>query len=189
MNSVYRVSVPKTEQPPDFPDQCLGCGFDHPEATYDIVTKRRGPAWRIMHWVISPGGKIRVPLCNRCEARIRKRRTISAIAWKGIVYGLMALAYYAFGVPGLFFLRFLQASIVLGAINILLIFWMRWEDKHPIPFDVSDYGSRMEFEFTNEQLAQQFSALNDTGQEAIAFRSAEDLDYDLERNRTTACRA
>ncbi len=41
MNSIYRVSISKTEQPPDFPDRCLGCGFDHPEATYEIVTKRR----------------------------------------------------------------------------------------------------------------------------------------------------
>jgi hypothetical protein len=186
MNSVYRISIPKTEQPPDFPDRCLGCGFDHPDATYEIVSKRRGPAWRILHWALSHGAKIRVPLCGRCESRLRKRRIVSAIAFRGILYGTFLPLVLVFGVPGQVIQRCLLVVIALGGVHILLPLWIRWEDRHPISFDAADFGKRMEFEFTNEQLAHQFSALNDTEQEAVAFR--ESFDYDAQRNRTTACR-
>jgi hypothetical protein len=183
------MSVPKTDQPPEYPDRCLGCGIDHPDATYEIVSKRRGPAWRILHWALSHGAKIRVPLCGQCESRLRKRRIVSAIAFRGILYGTFLPLVFVFGVPGQVIQRCLLVVIAIGGMHVLLPFWIRWEDRHPIPFDVSDYRSRMEFEFTNGQLAEQFSALNDTGQEAIAARPVEDLEYDVERNRATACRS
>jgi hypothetical protein len=137
------------------PPHCLACGSGHDVLIRRTATRSAAPGVHFFTWV---GRPLRLPLCARCDSRLRRRLELPLLVWffaLPTAVGIMALAFArgALPLPGL-----VLTSLI--AIPVALIRY--WQNRQPPPFEVTDCDDRIDFAWTDRGRATAFAELNNT---------------------------
>jgi len=149
------VKLPKSH-PPVFPDRCVVCGANHPDATYRAGTNAIG-WWTLAFWSFGQRFTVEVPACEPCCGRMRRQRWVqlavnAAVAVAGVAVAMSLLQWYR----GPF-----KRWLVLGIALVCLLPVILWETFFPRPFDMTAFSDTMDYEFRDSAYAEEFAALND----------------------------
>lgn len=148
------ITVPKTVTP-IFPDRCVACGMPDPGATLHVSTNAIG-WWTIAHWGFGRRFSVDVPACEECRRwMIRQRWVRRSICGIFLIIGF-GVAIYALGSFHGAIKRWLAMGIVLAC----TIPWFVWEAFFPRPIDLTAYADSVQYEFRDEDYADEFLELN-----------------------------
>ena len=162
MNGAVHVSVPRTGRALVLPDCCLGCGDSDSTRMRTIWAKASGKPSNPIRWGPELSvERVQVPLCNRCtfQRKIRFALSFFILFIVLIVSSVITGSVFVFDGQNPKSLRFFPAMMIaVGGLGTIL--WSRWRERNPIRFDVTDLSEGLDFEFADEEMAQQFEALN-----------------------------
>jgi hypothetical protein len=152
--STYHVVI---EQPSDaiLPRHCLACGGGQDLLIRRVTTRSAAPGVHFFTWA---GRPLRLPLCPRCDSRLRRRLELLLLVW---FFALpAAVGFLGWGlargispVPGV-----VLTSLI--AIPVCLVRY--WQNRRPPPFEVTDYEDRVDFAWVDPGRAVEFAELNGT---------------------------
>jgi len=141
---------------PDFPDRCVACGRGEPGSTFRV--RRRPMRWFSVVTIL-PGGRrheVHAPACEPCVDRMVRRRILS------ITVSL------ALGITGVFLVmtlldevdRAYRKLVGIGGAILALSPWILIEVLWPPAFDTTVFKDSVDYEFADEDYAEEFEALN-----------------------------
>ena len=136
-----------------FPDRCVVCGVENPEASAGIVSRDnlKGAAfWAGWH-------RVRVPCCRICGLKLQLWRV-----WSMLRTTLIAGSAFAFGI--LFLSRRFPGwatglmVLVLCVVGFAVVFV--WNQFFPPGFSVDPHDAYIDYEFRDRALGEEFARLN-----------------------------
>jgi hypothetical protein len=148
------IRLPKTMKP-IFPDRCVACGTPSPVGSLRISTNAIG-WWTIAFWAFGRRFSIDAPACETCRRQMRRQRWLRSIICGLFIVAGLGVAIYLLGSFRGPLKRWLAMGIVLGC----LIPYFAWETLSPRPIDLTAYSGTVEYEFRDEEYADEFLALN-----------------------------
>jgi len=148
------VNLPKS-QLPFFPDRCVACGADAPDASYRVGTNAIG-WWTLAFWSFGRRFRVDVPACDSCRDRMCRawwlRLAVNAVVVAiGVGLALYLLRWY----QGPF-----KRWFALGIALICLLPVILWEVFFPRPIDLTAYADTVDYEFRDPEYAEEFAELN-----------------------------
>lgn len=136
---------------PIFPDECIGCGCDHPRYLVRISTNLTTRWWTLLggvqYWVD-------VPACWKCRCWIRFADWGGNIA--GIGVGLTVLWRFHAALSGFF----PGKLAVLPCTAIAIVVTVLWRALVPEPLDIIVSDDLVQFSFRDEDYKNRFALLN-----------------------------
>ncbi len=137
-----------------FPDRCVWCGKGSPDNKHIYSAKQGLSLSGLSGW-----HRIEVPCCPGCEARITGGRVIRG-AWS-----IAIVAAVSIPATWLFYhyttLRDAMLGLaVFGVICVALFGIVVYEFLHPPRFSIDLVGSKLSFNFTDHDYAQEFAIKN-----------------------------
>ncbi len=150
----YHVVV---DDPSDavLPPHCLACGCAHDLVIHRVATRAAAPGVHFFTWA---GRPLRLPLCEPCDSRLRRRLELPLLVW------FFALPT-AVGILGCVFARGVLPwpGVVLTWLIAIPVCLVRlWQNRRPPPFEVTDYQDCVGFAWTDRCRAVEFAELNGT---------------------------
>jgi hypothetical protein len=154
MPSSTDIKLPKTVTP-IFPDRCVACGVPDPDSRLRVGTNAIG-WWTIAFWTFGPRFSVDVPACEGCRQQmIRQRRLRLFVCGIFIVVGF-GVALYVLGS----FRGPVKRWLAMGIVLACMIPWFVWETFSPRPIDLTAYADSVQYEFRDEDYADEFLELN-----------------------------
>lgn len=154
MNATWEVRL-KRHQAPVFPDRCVRCGCDSPDATFGVAARRDTTLSTIL---AIPGRRmsIDVPACRACRGRMiwHKRLRVAAYVLSGAA-GL-ALAYLLRDQYRGKYEDWIRLGIVLACVLPV----SAWDFMFPRAMVLRVDASEMQCAFRNSEYAAEFVELN-----------------------------
>ncbi len=149
------ITLPRT-QTPVFPDRCVACGVPCPETFIRVGTHSIG-WWTILFWTHGARFSVNVPTCEPCRGKmIRQRWVRLAVEAIFVAVGVSVAVYVLGGSLRGPLKRWLALLIVL----LCMLPWFVWELVFPRPIDLTAYAHSVNFEFRDEDYAEEFAELN-----------------------------
>ena len=150
----YHVVV---DNPSDvvLPRHCLACGSREALLIRRMETRAPSPGVHFFTWA---GRPLRVPLCQPCNSRLRRRLELPLLVW------FLALPM-AVGILGWAFARGVLPvpGVVLTSLIAIPVCLVRyWQNRQPSPFEVTDCEDRLDFAWADHDRALEFAELNGT---------------------------
>lgn len=162
------IRLPKS-QVAKFPDKCVVCGQEHPDATVKVSTRAIG-WWTWLFWL--PGRKfsVEVPACSWCGGRLRRQHLFRWLLTVALIFTAIVLIAPNFeGIT-----RPLRKWLILGAVIVCLSPWFVLQMVFPPPIDLTAYTDSVEYEFRDPEYAAEFAALNNAPVEGSEPEAMED---------------
>ena len=159
----YNIPVPQhvalsSGDQAQFPDRCVGCGRNAPGGIQKFESSVPLSPWNVVSRALSSGRAVAVPVCPRCDAMLRNRKAISALAWiLSICFAVGITTLFVEAVP----LGQLSNLFVAAITAVLMWGLYKWQLQHPAPFHVVDNGGWFDYQFLDAVYAAQFAVLND----------------------------
>jgi hypothetical protein len=137
------------------PAGCTACGCRDEVFVRRVNTMAPQPGIHFFTWA---GRPLRLPLCRRCDSRLRRRLEVPLVVWFFALPAAVGLLAWACGggllpFPGV-------ALSALIAIPVWLV--RRWQNRQPQSFEITDYRNQIDFAWADSRLAAQFAELNDS---------------------------
>jgi hypothetical protein len=148
------LNLPKTLRPV-FPDRCVACGLPSPESYVRVSTHAIG-WWTIAFWVHGARFSVDVPSCEPCRRQMIRQKWLRRILFGIPVVVGMGVASSMFGS----FHSPLYRMLMMGVGILCLIPFVVWETFFPRPIDLIAYSDTVDYEFLDEEYAQEFASLN-----------------------------
>jgi hypothetical protein len=148
------VNLPKTLRP-TFPDRCVACGLPCPDSTIPVGTHAIG-WWTIALWVHGARFSVDVPACEACRRQMVRQRWLRLFVCGVFVVVGLGVALYVLGS----FRGPLHRWLAMGIALLCLLPWIAWEIVSPPPIDLTAYSDTVDYEFRDEDYAQEFAMLN-----------------------------
>jgi hypothetical protein len=150
------VRLPKA-YPALFPDRCIACGRDHPDALYRV--RANASALTLAYWGLGSRLTVEAPVCERCRKRTRRRRWALVVVYAlllsvGILLWLV-LTHGSKG-PG-------RTWIGLGIILLCLLPGFVWEFFRPTALEITANPDTVDYQFRDPDYAIDFYLLNEPG--------------------------
>ena len=148
------IRLPKTLKP-IFPDRCVACGVPNPEGSFRVATNAIG-WWTLAFWTFGRRFSIDVPACDLCRRQMIRQQWWRRIVFAGFMVVGVGLEIYLLGSTRGPLKRWLAMGIVLAC----LLPYSAWETFSPPPIDLTAYADTVDYEFRDEEYADEFLALN-----------------------------
>jgi hypothetical protein len=97
-----------------------------------------------------------VPACEACRQQSIRQRWLRRIVCSILLVAGLSLAIYLLGTPRGLLKRWLAMGVVLTC----LVPYFAWELLSPRPIDLTAYSDHVDYEFRDEEYANEFLALN-----------------------------
>jgi hypothetical protein len=142
-------------QTPQFPDQCLVCGCEHPGVSVTFTARLNG--MEPMHGTEKTVFSAAVPACAGCQGPLSRSRWIGKVVTGAGVLVAVAIIY-AVVVAGLVTLEGwpLYAALAGAVLGPYLIARRLYTSR----FDLAPWDARVVYSFRDAKYAAQFAALN-----------------------------
>jgi hypothetical protein len=146
------------DRAPVFPDRCVNCARERPEAALEYSCAHRSILWNFL--IFLPGFRrirVQVPVCAECLPLVRRRRRLKwwvelvvILAVVAVVYLITRMLDWSPRKPTRLFIVFLAC---IPAFALFSYF--------PPPFDLTPLSTHVDYEFRDLDYAREFAALND----------------------------
>jgi hypothetical protein len=149
------VNLPKSHKA-RFPNKCVVCGRPSPESTVRLITGTIG-WWTWLLWHFGESFTVRAPACASCGWRLHLQRLAGLLVTIGLVVVALWLVWPLVSeqVP-----RAARKWIALGLALICISPQIIWRTLFPYPFDITCFADSVDYEFRDEDIAQEFAELN-----------------------------
>ena len=148
------IRLPNTLEP-IFPDRCVACGVPSPGSSLRVGTNAIG-WWTIAFWTFGQRFSVDVPACEICSRRMIRQRWLRLIVSGIFILAGLGLAIYLLGS----FRGPLKRWLAMGVALACLIPYFAWETLSPRPIDLTAYSDAIDYEFRDEEYADEFLSLN-----------------------------
>jgi hypothetical protein len=138
-----------------FPERCVRCGAPAPERRIRLWTTTISVA-SVMSLLFCRPFSVRVPVCRTCAPRLRMARLMRLIVTLGLIVAGVTAAIWLLGSydgPGR---RYLAVGIAL----LCIVPFFMLEAFFPPPIDVTAYSKTVDYEFADEEYADEFARVN-----------------------------
>jgi hypothetical protein len=137
------------------PRHCLACGCGHDVLIRRVTTRHAAPGVHFFTWA---GRPLRLPLCESCDSRLRRRLELPLLVWFFALPVAVGFLGWAFArgmlpVPGIVLTSLIAIPVCLVRV---------WLNRQPPPFEVTDYKAQIGFAWTDRGRAAEFAELNGT---------------------------
>ncbi len=147
------IRLPK-DRKPIFPDRCVACGMPGPDDRFRVGTHAIG-WWTLAFWTFGRRFSVDVPACEACRRQmVRQRRIRRLVSGLFLVAGV-GVAIYVVGNP-----HGVKRWLAMGIALACLLPSLAWEMLSPRPIDLTAYSDSVDYEFRDEDYADEFLALN-----------------------------
>src|SRR5271166_1793577 len=85
------VRLPKS-QAPRFPDKCVVCGQENPDASVKVSTRAIG-WWTWVFWTHGSKFTVAVPACSGCGTRLRRQRLFRWLTTCALIVAAMVVIF------------------------------------------------------------------------------------------------
>jgi hypothetical protein len=149
---VFTVEIPK-DKTPRFPSACVACNAESPGTTLRLYTHAIG--WWTALFAFGPLHHVDVPTCKRCKRRLLASRALRFLFMCACLVAAMGLtARFTEGMEW-------RKLYVLGAALLAVLPWLAVNFFFPAAVDVTAYDKKVEFDFRDDEYAQEFAEMND----------------------------
>ena len=150
----YHVVV---EHPSDavLPPRCLACGGGHDVRIHRVATQAAAPGVHFFTWA---GRAMRLPLCEPCDSRLRRRQELPLLVWFFALPAAVGILGWAFARGVLPWPGVVLTSLIAIPVCVVRI----WQNRQPPPFAVTDYEDHIGFAWSDRGRAVEFAELNGT---------------------------
>jgi hypothetical protein len=148
------IKLPKTVTP-IFPDRCVACGVPDPGSHLRVGTNAIG--WSTLaFWTFGARFSVNVPACEECHQRMIRQRWL-----RRFVCGIFMVVGFGVAVSALGSFRGpVKRWLAMGIVLACMIPWFVWETFSPRPIDLTAYADSVQYEFRDEDYADEFLELN-----------------------------
>lgn len=155
------IRLPKLQEP-IFPDKCVVCHAESPGNTVK-VSNSSFSWWTLLIWWYGHRHSVRVPACRVCAFQLQVRR------WGAYFVAIaLTLVVVFFVSPWLtpIVVKPLRRWVLMIAVLICLLPFFIWEILFPPAFEITANKDSVDFEFRDENYADQFLELNSADEDS-----------------------
>ncbi len=153
MPSSTDIRLPRSHVPV-FPDRCVFCGQDQPDATATLFADVFDASTLLLH--PGPMHIVQVPACSWCAPRLHRQQLFS---WLLIVTTMIAVGIVLWPLFKMVH-HIIFMYLVAAASVVCLLPWAVWQVFFPPRFDVLAYSDSVVYQFLDAEYAAEFAALN-----------------------------
>src|SRR5262245_2488421 len=128
------VNLPKTRVAA-FPNRCIACGSDQPDASYRVTTHAVG-WWTVLLWHWGQRFSVDVPACASCRGTMRRQYWLRLL----VTLGFVALGVLVAGSLLQWYHGPFKKWLALGIALVCLLPVILWETFFSRPIDLTAYA-------------------------------------------------
>ncbi|MFB3891986.1 MAG: hypothetical protein ACE15C_08180 [Phycisphaerae bacterium] len=164
MKATYEVKVPVARYP-KFPNRCAVCGKERPTSAVKLST-HAFEWWMVVLWwaeFLFKGSSFGIPACGPCATKFMRQYRLRFAVELVLILAAAAVAFYLVqGIPHAW-----RKWAAIGLALLMLVPLFLWQAIWPMAVQITSDRSTVEFQFTDPEYAEEFSASN-TPQPATA---------------------
>jgi hypothetical protein len=149
---------------PKFPDRCVVCGQPGPDASVTVSTHAIG-WWTWLLWIHGTRFSINFLACTHCAGSLRRQLWLRWLVTFALIVAAVLLLFPLLSE----FRGAARRWLAMGGVIVALSPWFLWQVFFPPPVDLTAYTDEVDYEFRDQDYAEEFAALNGTVTDAASM--------------------